>query len=120
MIEIDFNIQQMQEYWNPTVERCGLILQSGEIKELKNSSPTPHLDFIILADEYAPYAGETVATWHTHPRTSSNLSTQDYLLFQRQPQWLHLIAARDKVRAYFARDNKVFVYENANLPRVPM
>ncbi|AJD82918.1 hypothetical protein PJWF_00024 [Achromobacter phage JWF] len=100
--------------WNPTVERCGLILRDGTILECQNTHEDPHIGFEISADDLVKYASQAVATWHTHPATSSNLSPDDYEAFLAWPQLRHYIISEKDVWCFFIRNNLVVLFDEEN------
>lgn len=102
---------KLREFWVPTVERCGVILQDGIVVEIRNSSPTPEINFTMLEEDFRGLEEAIEATWHTHPRTSANLSSQDYRMFLERPGWQHYIVSETDVRRYYVQGNKVMNYE---------
>lgn len=92
-----------------------MILRSGEIVELPNKFEDPANSFLMVETDYAEYKEEIVATWHTHPRTSANLSVEDYLMFKTKPDWYHYIVSETEVWCYFVKNGKVILYEDADL-----
>ncbi|WMC09501.1 hypothetical protein PU634_10275 [Oceanimonas pelagia] len=93
-------IVQLQRLWQPGPERCGVVLDNGEIIELPNRAEQPALAFEVADADLAPYMGRVVASWHTHPRTSGNLSVSDYRTFQHYPDWQHYIIDQSSVWQY--------------------
>lgn len=89
-----------------------MILTTGEIVELQNNSATPESSFRVLKADLGVHETATFATWHTHPETSANLSTADYLMFKSRPDWDHYIIAAQEIRCYHVEDEKVFLYED--------
>jgi proteasome lid subunit RPN8/RPN11 len=81
-------------------ERCGIVLRSGEILELQNSSTYPYNSFVISNVEIEPYKAEIAASWHTHPRGPHNLSIDDYNTFMDMPEIPHLIITHKSVSMY--------------------
>lgn len=55
---------------------------------------------------------DAVATWHTHPKTSANLSSSDWRMFKAQDSLKHYIVSEHEVRGYFIANGKVLTYEN--------
>ena len=96
---------RLTEFWNPLVERCGVITPNGVI-ELQNNHPQPDLGFRISKTDFPE---DTSATWHTHPSGMANLSTPDYCLFLLLPDLDHYIVAENVVWKYYVKDNKVFL-----------
>lgn len=96
-------------------ERCGIVLQNGEIKELENRSSYPRNSFVILESDMQEYIGQIAATWHTHPRGPNNLSIDDYNMFSEYPDWHHFILTSKSISAYKYVDGYVM-----NLKREPI
>lgn len=88
-------------------ERCGLVLISGEILELKNIHPEPSLGFEIDPEAIISYLAEMKATWHTHPKANSILSGEDHLCFSTWPDLDHYIIGKDGVRMYTVEEGAV-------------
>ncbi len=103
---------ELQKLWGYCPEKCGLILSDNTIITLENIHPNPWDNFEIDPQALVEFEGKIAATWHTHPKTSANLSVEDYRLFQQLPDWYHYIIARDEVRCYYTQNNTVFLYES--------
>lgn len=98
-------------YWNPLVERFGLVLLEGTIIELKNVSLEPRNQLIVDRAEVDQFKGSTQATWHTHPNNRPNLSAEDYWMFLALPPMDHYIITETKVRKFSVRNGKVMLDE---------
>jgi len=107
-------LKKLLSYWVDSVERCGVILGDETIIELKNISENPKLDFVMREEDFKEYAGRIVATWHTHPITSANLSVEDYIMFRSKPDWYHYIVSEKEVWCYYIRNGKVILHEEEN------
>ena len=70
----------------------------------QNTCPDPRNGFQVSGDDLLRYDGQIVATWHTHPDASSNLSVGDYDSFMNWPEWRHYIAGDDGVAEYYVED----------------
>lgn len=112
-----FALENLLEYWSPVVERCGIILDSGEIIELPNThaSPTTHFSFDTSYFKHP----NVVASWHTHPSTGPNLSVDDYLAFLGHPEVFHYIVGGGKVWGFYIKDKRVLRYEDSDFSGVP-
>lgn len=97
----------LAELWDPGVERCGIITATGEIQEKRNraSDPTRFFEFDIKDLEGA------VATWHTHPQSTANLSIDDYRFFQSWPELTHFIVSLTDVRCYLTSKGLVHLVD---------
>lgn len=82
------------------LERCGLILRDGSILEVENKHETPENGFRIAASEMVKHEDNMMATWHTHPRDTANLSEADYMGFGNWPDLKHFIIGVDGVRCF--------------------
>lgn len=109
----------LQELWSKldgrAEERCGFILSDGSIVELDNIHPEPTAGFMVSADTVAAYIDEIKATWHTHPKTSSLLSGEDYQTFLNYEWCEHFVIGPDGVRSYIVKDGAVI--EEGHTPR---
>lgn len=85
------------------VERCGLILRSGEVVELPNVAECPEVSFEMDPEALLPHvaADAVEATWHTHPDSDPILSGADYEGFLAWPDLVHHVIGR--------RDGKIVV-----------
>lgn len=88
-------------------ERCGLVLTSGEIIELPNSSTYPYNSFVLCQSDTEPHKDQILATWHTHPRGPNNLSIDDYNMFLDLPNIPHFILTGRSVTMYQAKGDYV-------------
>lgn len=86
-------------------ERCGLVLASGEIVETSNIAAQPQYSFEIPPEDMVREG--VVATWHTHPGQSANLSHEDYAGFLNWPTLEHHIIGTDGVRSYRVVDGLI-------------
>ena len=101
-------------FYHPEFERCGFILKSGAVKEVKNISLNPRRSFEFPEDELQAHVEETLAFWHSHPKGNANLSVEDYLSFLNYPKHLHVIFCYDKYAVYGVRNNLVIRLDYAN------
>lgn len=73
------------------LERCGLVMKTGEVLELHNISEDPKTSFRMDPKALIKHADDAVATWHTHPDSDPNLSERDYAGFLNWPSLEHYI-----------------------------
>lgn len=99
-------------------ERVGLLLCDGQLVELTNICSEPTEGFEVRGDELLPYLPKAVATWHTHPGESSNLSHGDYSTFLNYPDLRHHIVGTDGVSTYEVKNGKVIVAETRPFARI--
>lgn len=112
------SVHKLFDYFDPEGdERCGVILDTGEIREVLNVHPEPHNHFAMPEEEVS--LPSVAATWHTHPRTGPNLSIADYRAFTRFPALKHYIIARGEIWCYYMADDILLLDENAYFPRLP-
>lgn len=101
----------LQPYWSPDVEYCGVILKDLSIVQLPNLSPTPTESFEMDVEQVL--ALDPIATWHTHPRTGPNLSAPDYLLYLQHPKlWHYIVGCTGETWCYFVEDGVVLLHED--------
>lgn len=82
-------------------ERGGFITQTGEIVELTNIADDPNEGFYPDIDLVAlSHLDTAIATWHSHPGASANLSVEDWHTFVNYPDLSHAIIGTDGVRWY--------------------
>jgi proteasome lid subunit RPN8/RPN11 len=103
-------MRSLLEYAGGEVERCGFILKTGHVIEVKNEAVLPADSFMMPALDIIKYAPDAFATWHTHPKTVSRLSGADYLTFLNWPHLRHYIVGTDGIKAYVVTDGSVFEY----------
>lgn len=101
--------QSLLEFWSPGAERCGVIKENLDVLEVTNRSENPEYTF---AFDVEVLDDGPVATWHTHPSTSANLSIEDYRFFQSWPEMLHFIVGHDEVRCYQVQNGIVFCVDD--------
>jgi len=112
-----FDTKSLVEYWNPLVERCGLILADGKILEVPNTHPKPEDHFSIARSYFTEYP-DALATWHTHPSGQANLTVEDYRAFLTQPNLFHYIVGDGIVWGFYVKENRVYLYEDDGVSRV--
>lgn len=122
MCETNFDLlAELKKLWLYGPERVGLVLDDNCIIELDNIDPDPYNAFSVTTEQFDKYQGRIVATWHTHPKTSANLSVEDYHCFRAWPDWFHYIVAEDEIRCYYTKEQIVYLVddEENNTPRLP-
>lgn len=90
-----------------STERCGFVLNSGEIVELPNTHSDPEYSFSISQEDAQPYLGNIKAIWHTHCTKDYNLSMEDYENFLEHPDFHHLIISHAGVAEYGVSNHRV-------------
>ena len=95
--------QKLQSFWSPEVERCGIILSTGEVVERKNQALESSDRFEMLIEDFEG----AEATWHSHPLGLGNLSIADYWFFSTWPNLLHFIVSSAGVRCYVFAEGSV-------------
>lgn len=82
-------------------ERGGFILSDGRLYELANVADKPDMGFFPeITDELLTKLDDCAGTWHTHPGSTANLSTEDRNTFLQWPTFQHAIVGTDGVRWY--------------------
>jgi proteasome lid subunit RPN8/RPN11 len=93
--------QKLQDFYEGLeTERCGFVLTDGSIVEVSNVSETPEEAFAVFSDDILPIEDEIIASWHTHPKHTSNLSDADFDAFSNWPSWRHIIIGSDGISCY--------------------
>lgn len=95
--------------YNEQAERVGFVLENDEIVEIENIHDTPAKAFDTKAEDVARYGDLAVATWHTHPNASNNLSTVDMDMFLVWNNIDHYIIGANGVKKYVIVDNEVLI-----------
>ena len=90
-------------------ERCGIILASGEIVELENTS-TSNEEFAF--DHIHLTRAGVWATWHTHPLGLHNLSGADYNSFLTAPSLRHFVVTEISVMCFKIERNLLLVIDH--------
>lgn len=80
-----------------------MIRANGAIAELKNRADDPANFFRF--EQRSLTAKSVMATWHTHPGPSANLSIDDFYFFKSWPNLFHFIISTDEVACYFVCDD---------------
>lgn len=104
-------------FYHPDYERCGVILNTGKVIELKNVSNNPQMEFAIADLDLQIYLSQVIAFWHSHNEHtggSPNLSVEDYTTFLKYPQHLHIIFCYDKYIIFAVKNNLVIRVDYAN------
>lgn len=92
---------------SPGPERGGLVLDDGTVIELTNLMDEPEDGALLDPAELIQHEDRMVATWHTHPTTSANLSGMDWETFTNWPDQLHAIIGTDGIRWYRVKGRAV-------------
>lgn len=79
-------------------ERCGILRTNGDIVEVDNIHTDPTQGFVIPPEVMITEG--IVATWHTHPDQTSNLSQEDHFGFMQWPNLHHFVIGVDGVREF--------------------
>ncbi len=108
-----FEPNSLLEFWNPLVERCGVILADDSIIEIPNTHSEPSDNFSFSKEQFEKYPN-CVATWHTHPSGEANLSVNDYNTFLKNPKFFNYIVGNGIVWGFYVRDNRVYLYEDGD------
>lgn len=69
-------------------ERVGFILNDGTVVEVENIAEDPIKGFDVSDADLLALEDAMVASWHTHPGQTGNLSLDDHDSFL---QWSHLV-----------------------------
>jgi len=99
--------ERLKEYLTGQEERVGFILSDGKIVEVENVAADKKQGFSVKPEDLIKYENEAVASWHTHPGASSNLSMDDYAAFVSWPDWKHYVIGIDGVSCFEVIDGVV-------------
>lgn len=100
---------QLSDLYRPDgPERVGFVLKDGTVVEVTNVCSEPEEGFEVSAEDLVTYSSDAVATWHTHPGASRNLSIKDYEMFLDWSDLDHYIIGDDGVRRYTVMDGDVY------------
>jgi len=93
-------------------ERWGII-QHGSVFELANIALEPETTFLPASQDYVHLDHpETVATWHTHPRSDNTPSEEDKEAFLAWPHLLHYILGNNGLAAYQILNGEVIDHDH--------
>lgn len=101
----------LKNYWDSEVERCGFILKSGEVIEVRNIAQDPTKEFEVSDNDFEKYYSEVAASWHTHTNDFANLSLSDYYTFLNIPEWDHWIVSKFKSVKFSVQEKCVILDE---------
>lgn len=91
------------------LERVGFILPDQTVVEVQNVSDEPENNFDVRGEDILRYIDTAVATWHTHPASTSNLSVGDYQTFLAYPKQRHFISGSDGLTEYYVEEGDVLI-----------
>lgn len=105
-------LSKLKDKYNPDGnERIGFVLEDETIVELENAHSDPLGGASLKSGDLFKYlfSGEfkVIATWHTHPSETSNLSGEDYATFLAYPDIKHYIIGSDGVSEYFVEGGRI-------------
>lgn len=96
-------------YSDEGFERAGFILEDLTLIEIPNISADPENSFLMYPDEAVKYCERAIATWHTHPNGSANLSKEDYDLCFNWPDLYHVVLGKRDSAKIFKCDGETVV-----------
>ncbi len=97
------------EYYEGEEERVGFVLSNDAIIEVDNIAEDKKEGFDVSSENILHYLDDAVATWHTHPNSTSNLSVGDFETFLNWPNQRHYIVGNDGVQEYYVEDGEVLI-----------
>ena len=94
-------------------ERVGFLLSKG-LKEVTNIADDPENGFDVDPSDIIEYTSQEdcIATWHTHPDASANLSGEDFHTFKTWSDLFHLIVGKDGIKCYKYSEEKQTILEH--------
>lgn len=100
----------LSEYYADTgPERVGFVLQDGTVVEVENVCHDPENGFEVNPRDLVDYEDDLWATWHTHPGSDANLSSDDYAGFLSWPYLYHYVIGKDDIRRFKVVNGQVLV-----------
>lgn len=93
-------------------ERVGFVLSDLSIVEVENICDDKRNGFEVKGQDLLDHLDVAIATWHTHPGESSELSLNDFYGFRDYPDWDHLIVGKEGVTLYRVNEGTVFKAES--------
>lgn len=96
-----------QDLWVPNRERCGVINKRGRVLEKENRAANPSEDFKFQMKDLEG----AIATWHTHPSGSANLSIADYWFFKSWTTLVHFIIFGNDIRCYMEHEGIIYLVD---------
>ena len=91
------------------LERVGFILSDDTLVEVQNICDKPEGGFDVSGEDLVLHMDNAVASWHTHPNTTSNLSVGDFDSFLNYPKLRHFIIGSDGITEYYVEDGEVLI-----------
>jgi len=109
--------EKLREYYSESGnERGGFITKDGIIVEVENIHQNKEDYFMFSCDDLDKLDDENVlATFHTHPNKSANLSKEDYDAFVNWEKLLHFIVGKDKISCYKVSERGTVIVENGDV-----
>lgn len=93
-------------------ERGGYITSDWKIFEVENQHTNKSNNFMFSCEDLEKLESDNViATFHTHPNKTSNLSKEDYDSFVNWEKLLHFIIGKDKISCYKVSDRGTVIIE---------
>ena len=93
-------------------ERGGYITKDLVVYEVDNVHSDKDNNFMFSCEDLEKLENEEViATFHTHPKKTSNLSKEDYDAFVNWEKLLHFIIGQDKISCYKVSERGTVVIE---------
>jgi len=97
-------------------ERGGFITADGSVIEVENVHPNKDDYFMFSCEDLDKLEDDNVvATFHTHPNKSANLSKEDYDAFVNWEKLLHFIVGKDKISCYKVSERGTVVVEDCDV-----
>ena len=103
----------LNNYADEGNERLGFVLEDGTILETFNNHDDPEFGAMYRSADLFAYVYDpdrlvsAVATWHTHPSATNNLSGDDYVAFTNHPHLEHYIVGKNGVAKYYVTEDGV-------------
>ena len=106
-------IEKLEDVFKSSEEEVGgYITDKNEVIKCKNTHPNKENNFMFSCEDLDKLEDEsTIATFHTHPKKSANLSKEDYNSFLNWEKLLHFIIGQDKINCYKVSERGTIIIE---------
>ena len=101
--------KSLLDLYDGEVEHVGFVMSKNKVVQVENVSDSPATSFDVRGEDIIKYGDKALATWHTHPNGTSNLSAGDMETFLNWPDIPHYIIGTDGITKYIVVDGEVLI-----------
>ncbi|WP_273860753.1 hypothetical protein [Photobacterium sp. GSS17] len=109
-MQLNKHFAELRRRFTTDREHCGFITEYCVV-EVSNCAIDPKTHFEISEDDVELYLDAAVATWHSHPESSANLSLEDHALFAEIRDCRHIIVSPTEIWVYYTTPKGVVMVE---------